>query len=654
MRRLPLLLPALALALAAPLQAQAQAPAPKPTAADEEAELLALLNTPVTVASKKAMTTRESPGVITLISREEIQASGARDLVDLLRLVPGFEIGYDVQGVTGPAMRGLWGYEGKILVLWDGVEMNESLYGTVGFGNHFPIDQIRRVEIIRGPGSSIYGGYAEVAVIQITSLGAEDIKDLGAGFTYGRGKDAAYRQTAQVVGAFAGEDVKVTFGGFGGTGVRSDGVYTDPTGTTFNLKDDSRIRPLFANLGVSLGAFQGRVVVDQYALEQRDNLGDATPTATGVRFGSTNVDLRYAWALGKDLTLTPFLSWRDQKPWWVSDPSAGVFMYTATRTKGGLGLSWDLSPEMNLAAGAEALKDEAEAKPPTSSTFPGGAATVSYTSKALYGQFQYQGPVNLTLGARWEDHSKVGSAFVPRAALTKALGKWHLKVLYAHAFRTPAIMNINQSLDPTRPIEPEKTRTAEVEVGLQAGPSLFTLNVFDTKIDKPLVYTLLGGTSGYLNQTETGTRGFELEWKLRRPWGFLNASYSQHEAHNEVTFWAVPGHDKNFLGFAPQKVAASAGLRLTSNWTLGGSLVWLGERYAYAWDAAAGANQLAKLDSDLLLGLNLAFYRNGFTAALGVQDASDRRVPYIQPYDGGHSPLPGPGREIVAKLRYGF
>jgi hypothetical protein len=79
-----------------------------------------------------------------------------------------------------------------------------------------------------------------------------------------------------------------------------------------------------------------------------------------------------------------------------------------------------------------------------------------------------------------------------------------------------------------------------------------------------------------------------------------------------------------------------------------------GERYAYTWDAAAGRNQLARLGSDLLVGLNLTYANKGFTASLGLQDASDRRVPFVQPYDGGHSPLPGPGREITAKLRYGF
>ncbi|HJW32205.1 MAG TPA: TonB-dependent receptor [Holophagaceae bacterium] len=639
---------------AAPFIALLLAPLRAQEPGDALPSLRDLLQTRVTVASRKSETTRESPGVVTLITREEIQATGARDLIDILRLVPGFDIGYDVQGVTGPAMRGLWGYEGKILLLWDGVEMNETLYGCLPLGNRFPVDQIRRVEIIRGPGSSIYGGCAEVAVIQITSLGADDLDGAGAGLTYGRGRGTTYHRTFQALGAWSGQEVKVSLGAFAGTGARSEGTYTDPVGTTYSLAGQSTLRPLFANLGLSAGGFEGRLIVDQYALEQRDNLGLATATPTSVRFDNTSLDLRYAWQAREDLVVTPFLGWTYQKPWWVDALDAGAFHYQATRVRAGLGVNWDLTPEMSLAAGAEGQRDSAEALPPAPSYFPNHGPSVSYRSEALYGQFQFQGPVNLTLGARWEHHSAVGSAFVPRIALTKASGLWHLKLLYAHAFRSPAILNINQTLDSSRPIEPEQTRTAEAEAGVQLGASLLTLNLFDTRIRKPLVYTVQGPLSGYLNQSRTGTRGFELEWKLRRTWGFLTTGYSYHQARNEVALWSAPGHDSNFLGFAPRKATLAAGLHLGDAWTLGGTLMHLGSRYAYDWDAAAGANRLARRAPDLLVGLNLAFTARGFTASLGLQDALDRQVPYIQPYNGGHSPLPGPGREGVIKLRYGF
>ena len=623
-------------------------------AAGDLSSLKALLATPVTVASRRPETPQETPGVVTVLTREELLATGARDLLDVLRLVPGFDLGYDVQGVTGPAMRGLWGYEGKILLLWDGVEMNESLYGTLPLGGRFPLDQIRRIEIIRGPGSSVYGGTAELAVIQITSLGAEAVAGGFAGLTLGRGTATATRRTAQALGAWAGRDLSLSAGILTGEALRSEGTYTDPTGVAFSLRDQGRIRPLFAHAGLQAGAFEGRVVVEQYLLQQRDDLGVAPDRASDDRFDSVAVDLRYTWRLNPTLTLTPTFSWQEQKPWAITYPAASVFQYTATRKRGGLAFAWDPTETLSFSGGGQVQWDGAQAQVPGRSFFPGGAASVAYRSEALHGQLQVHGPIHLTVGARWERHSEAGSAFVPRLALTRAQGRWHAKLLYAHAFRTPGIMNLNQTLDPTRPIEPERTRTAEVEVGFQAGPSLFTLNVFDTAIRKPLVYTVLPTATGYLNQARTGTRGFEVVWQLRRSWGFANASWSSHQARNEVTLWGVPGEEDRFLGFSPRKAAASAGLRLGDGWTLGGSAWWLDRRAAYAWEPAAGTNRIRTFGPDLVLGLNLTYTRQALTASLGVQDLTNRAVPFPQPYDGGHGPLPGLGREWVLKLRHGF
>ena len=62
-----------------------------------------LLMMQTTVASKTKLTPRETPGIVSIITEQEIKLSGARDLIDLLRLVPGFDFGYDVQG-------GYWGW----------------------------------------------------------------------------------------------------------------------------------------------------------------------------------------------------------------------------------------------------------------------------------------------------------------------------------------------------------------------------------------------------------------------------------------------------------------------------------------------------------------------------------------------------------------
>src|SRR5215207_3264317 len=65
-----------------------------------ESDLQKILNKNVAVSAGK-LTVRETPGIISLITAEEIQNSGARDLIDVLRLVPGFDVLQDLQFVMG-------------------------------------------------------------------------------------------------------------------------------------------------------------------------------------------------------------------------------------------------------------------------------------------------------------------------------------------------------------------------------------------------------------------------------------------------------------------------------------------------------------------------------------------------------------------------
>src|SRR5688500_12320505 len=94
----------------------------EPPAVQEEKDYFALsleelMSIPVSVASKSELTVRESPGIISVITEQEIKNSGARDLIDVLSLIPGVQFGGDVQGVAGMGIRGNWAYEGKVLVL---------------------------------------------------------------------------------------------------------------------------------------------------------------------------------------------------------------------------------------------------------------------------------------------------------------------------------------------------------------------------------------------------------------------------------------------------------------------------------------------------------------------------------------------------------
>jgi iron complex outermembrane receptor protein len=131
-------------------------------------------------ASKFEQKVTRAPSSVTIITADEIQKYGYRTLADLLKSVPGFYISYDgqdafigVRGVSRPS-----DYNTLVLVLVDGHRMNENVFDGTYVNGEFPvdIDLIDRVEIIRGPGSSLYGTDAFFAVINIFTKRGRDFK----------------------------------------------------------------------------------------------------------------------------------------------------------------------------------------------------------------------------------------------------------------------------------------------------------------------------------------------------------------------------------------------------------------------------------------------------------------------------------------------
>ena len=107
----------------------------------ETMSLEELLDTDIRIASVKFTSLEESPSIVSLITREEILQSGARDLTDILRLIPGFQLGLDVQNALGIGLRGNWAHEGKILVQIDGNPINDILYGNPVIGNRIDVEE---------------------------------------------------------------------------------------------------------------------------------------------------------------------------------------------------------------------------------------------------------------------------------------------------------------------------------------------------------------------------------------------------------------------------------------------------------------------------------------------------------------------------------
>ena len=227
-----------------------------------ELSLEELLNTKLTTSTKsKPLSIRDSPNVMTLVTRDEIQRSGARELADVLRLVPGFTLSGDLYSSVYGGFRGIWGSEGKLLVLLDGHEMFDLLYYATELGNRIPVDQIERIEIVRGPGSVVYGGSAELAVINIITRSAEEIEGASVTGICGQMFDGAIHEgqsltktfghrtiSAEFGRSFSGpEGLRLKVGLYAGQGNRSDQNYTDMVGTRYNLAGNARSDPMLVN-----------------------------------------------------------------------------------------------------------------------------------------------------------------------------------------------------------------------------------------------------------------------------------------------------------------------------------------------------------------------------------------------------------------------
>ncbi|MBK7863373.1 MAG: TonB-dependent receptor plug domain-containing protein [Archangiaceae bacterium] len=636
----------------------------------KDLSLEALLDVPISVATKGDRDARETPGVVTAMNREEILASGARDLLEVLQLIPGFSFHTDVIGVVGAGFRGMWGHEGKVLLLVDGMEMNELLYSTTQFGHEIPVHVIERVEVIRGPGSAVYGGNAELAVINVITRQARDLKGLEVGGRYAQmSKTYADRSFGISAGWAFQSGLEVAVNLTTGQGHRTQSDYVDFAGGSTAMRDTGWLDPLLVNASVKYKGLTARILYDDYRMGARDGYGLVVPDdATSQRYRSLGADLRYRFEPTARFQLTPYATWSFQTPWEVADPTNSIYYSkSAQRLRGGLVAELNPLDDLHLLLGAEGYDDQAWLNSDQligAQTDFAGNRSVSYFNLALYGQILWDTRfVNIAVGGRYEWNSKVGANFAPRIALTKRIDRFHVKLLYSGAFRSPGIENIN--LNPT--IQAERMQVAEGEIGLQLSDIFFaSANAFYLRLDKPIVYGVDPSSLAqtYINDNSIATSGWELEIQARGRHGFLRATYSlAMPIENGASTYQVPGHEDQVLAFAPHKLTAMGKLRVWRGLGLGGSAVFFSERWGYltgTGELDADGNPVPRISqqpSTLQMNLWLGYENLGLTGLnlqAGVDNLFNAPVAFLQPYTGGHAPIYGLSRTFYLRLSYAF
>ncbi|HEY9249567.1 MAG TPA: TonB-dependent receptor [Rariglobus sp.] len=163
-----------------------------------------LMNETVTSVSKKEQKLNAAPAAISVLSNDDIRRSGATNITDALRLIPGMNVASTNSSQSAVSARGFNGsYANKLLVLVDGRTVYSPLFAGVFWDQHqVMLDDVDRIEVIRGPGATIWGANAVNGVINIVT---RDSKDTQGTLLYGGGGDVQQTMAGARYGGRTGE-----------------------------------------------------------------------------------------------------------------------------------------------------------------------------------------------------------------------------------------------------------------------------------------------------------------------------------------------------------------------------------------------------------------------------------------------------------------
>ena len=190
-------------------QAALTSPAANPKAAAQgdlsQISLEDLMNLKVTSVSKTQQKMSQAAAAIFVITREDIHRSGATNIPDLLRIVPGLDVAQINASTWAISARGFnQQFSNKLLVLIDGRALYTPLLGGVNWDTQdVPLEDIDRIEVIRGPGATVWGSNAVNGVINIVTKKASETK--GGLITGGGGTEGQVYGTAQYGGTIRGD-----------------------------------------------------------------------------------------------------------------------------------------------------------------------------------------------------------------------------------------------------------------------------------------------------------------------------------------------------------------------------------------------------------------------------------------------------------------
>lgn len=468
-------------------------------------------------ATRTARTADETLASVSVITRKDIERRQPQDLIDLLRT----QAGIDLTRSGGPAgnislfMRGT--NSNHVLVLVDGVRVASATTGTFEWRS-FPIAQIERIEIVRGPRASLYGSDAIGGVVQIFTRrpqGAEAA--LGAGTHRTRNAEASWGSTGTTRGFVTGTHRETA--GFSAQNRR--GFSFDPD------NDGLRQQSLSAGIQAGLGP-SARLEVSGW---QSRGWAEFDRGESHLLNESVNTRLIH--------TVTP--AWTQSFTLGAASDRLTTLTTTTSRfrTKREM-LDWQndltVGKESTLTAGLSYTGDSGQNL--SSSTTVYDRRQYDRAAFALW-QTKF-GANDLQMAGRHDDYSSFGGHDTGSVAIGRAFSpqtrSW---VSYGNAFRAPSLNDLyspgSGGLFAGNPnLNPERSRTAELGTRHRfSAEQSAGIALYYTRIEDLIAFEGPGFQA--INVTKASTRGLEVEHTFTNgPWRFAN-TVTYQRARNETT-----------------------------------------------------------------------------------------------------------------------
>ncbi|PCI15108.1 MAG: TonB-dependent receptor [Thiotrichales bacterium] len=648
-----------------------------------------LLDIEIEIATGKSQKLSLAPAVANVITAADIKAMGVTEFRQVLEMIPGVHHYPDPLGRLDPhfSIRGIHTTDNsQVLVLVDGHDITYAVTGSSPSGFRLSVANIARVEVMRSPGSALYGADAFAGVINVITKSASEIN--GTQFGWRRG-------------SFNTQDIWLQ----GAVRLDNEWDLSVSLESSSSDGDDGRV----IDYNDEIIGFTGRAPLEthydytnaQIFLSNQEwefklwnwNLNDAG-TGQGAAFIPSPTDFDKAELSLLDIqnkkqNVFPGLSVNSRLSYEVQEldsqflifPAFGSFVdgmrgYPgATQYKGMFSVRADYSGfqrhRLLVGVGSEWLEvDPREAKNFDSNQPPlpfGSMLNVTGDPDNIFMlrqartvnhlSLQYEWEVNeawaVTTGIRYDDYSDFGSTTNPRlAVIWRAHQKLTTKILYGRAFRAPSFSELyfinNPSVLGNPDVNAEQIETYEAVIDYRPVREFnLVLSIFDYRIEDLIDRS---GVAAHNIGKQDGS-GFELEanWHVNAQLQ-LRGFYAFQNSEDGVTGADVPN--------APQQqFYTSAHWGFQPQWSLGTQLKWIADRKRAADDDRPDIADYTVVDTtlrrrNLLPNMDFSF---------SVRNVFDEDVREPSVYDAGNSlgaaianDYPMPGRSAYAEVSFNY